>query len=158
MKYLIKILFLPYKFYSQIKKKILYNYYKMKGAKIGKNTYIGPNVYLDVNHKPGKIIIGSNCYITRNSSLLAHSDALMGGPQAVFKEFGGERIIGDVIIKDNVFVGFHCVILPGVTIGKDAIIGAMSLVNKDVPAGAIVGGVPARIKGSIYSKLNIDKP
>lgn len=133
------------------------SYYKMKGAQIGANTYLGPNVYLDVNHKPGKIIIGKNCYITRNSSLLAHSDALMGGPLGVFEKYGGKRTTGDVVIKDNVFVGFHCVILPGVTIGKDAVIGAMSLVNKDVPDGAIVAGVPAKIKGSVYDKLNIEQ-
>tara|TARA_B100000965_G_C19505018_1_gene719210 strand:+ start:784 stop:1167 length:384 start_codon:yes stop_codon:yes gene_type:complete len=126
----------------------------MKGAEIGENTYLGPNVYLDVNHQPGKIIIGKNCYITRNSSILVHSDAFLGGPKNIFKEFNGERIIGNVIIGDNVFIGFHSVILPGVTIGKDSIIGAMTLVNKDIPNGSIVVGVPGKIIGSIYDKLD----
>ena len=128
-------------------------YYEFKGAKIGSSTYIGPNVYLDVNHPPGKIVIGDNCYITRNTSLLVHSDAMMGGPNHIYKKYGGIRTYGDIIIYDNVFIGFHCVILPGVKIGEGAIIGAMSLVNKDVPKGAIVAGVPAKIIGNIKDKL-----
>lgn len=127
----------------------------MKGATIGKNTFIGPNVYLDVNHKPGKIKIGENCYITRNCSILVHSDAFMGGPLAIYEKYGGKRVFGDIVIKDNVFIGFNCVLLPGVTIGKDVVVGAMSLITKDVPDGAIIAGVPAKIRGSIYDKLNM---
>ena len=154
MNFLIKIIYIPYKIYNKVYKSFLYKYYKMKGARIGKNTYIGPNVYLDVNHKPGKITIGENCYITRNCSLLVHSDAFMGGPQGIFKEFkNGQRIFGDVQIGNNVFMGFHCVVLPNVKIGNDVVIGAMTLVNKNIPDGSIVAGVPGKVVGSIYSKL-----
>lgn len=155
MKLLFKIIYLPYKTFSSIKKIILRSYYRSKGLQIGSSTYIGPNVYLDVNHPPGKIIIGDNCYITRNTSLLVHSDAELGGPKNIYKKFGGKRKFGNIIISDNVFIGFHCVILPGVKIGKGAVIGAMSLVNKDVPDGAIVAGVPAKIIGNIKDKLDI---
>ena len=48
-------------------------------------------------------------------------------------------------IGPDVWVGARCVILPGVTIGEGAVIAAGSVVTKDVPAGAVVGGVPARI-------------
>lgn len=157
MKLVIRLLFFPYKIWKKIFKYFLLKYYKYKGAEIGKDTYLGPNVFLDVNHKPGKIIIGENCFITRNCILLAHTDALMGGPNAIWLEKGGERICGDVVIGDNVFVGVNTVILPNVKIGKNAVIGASSLINKDVPEGAIVAGVPGKIIGSIYDKINTSK-
>lgn len=154
MNILIRIFYLPYRFIYFLKEKLLLFYYKSNGAKIGKHTYIGPNVYLDVSHKPGKIQIGENCYITRNTSILVHSDAFIGGPLNKFINFkGGERIIKNVTIGNNVFIGFHCVILPGVKIGDNAVVGAMTLVNKDIPDGAIVGGVPMKILGSVDDKI-----
>lgn len=153
MGFLIKILFLPYRLYRAWTKRIVRAYYKFKGAEIGENTFLGPNVYLDVNHKPGRVIIGDNCFITRNCTILAHSDVMMGGPLELWKEHGGERIFGDVVIEDNVFVGVHSVIMPGVTIGKNSVVGAMSLVTKDVPPNTIVGGVPAKELGRMDEKL-----
>jgi len=153
MKYLVKFLFFWHNLVSKVNKNLLYNYYKKSGAVIGDNTYIGPNVYLDVSHKPGKVVIGDNCYITRNCILLTHSDSFIGGPLNLFKDKGGERIIGNVIIGNNVFIGVNSVVMPNVTIGDNAVIGALSLVTKDVPEGAIVGGVPAKFIGTVESKF-----
>ena len=52
---------------------------------------------------------------------------------------------GPVILKKNARIGSHSTIMPGVTIGEDAIVGAHSFVNKDVPDGAVVVGVPAKL-------------
>lgn len=60
------------------------------------------------------------------------------------------RTYRDVIeVKDNCFIGSGSTILAGVTIGPNAIVAAGALVNSDVPEGAIVGGVPARVIGSV---------
>lgn len=54
------------------------------------------------------------------------------------------RAVGKVVIEDGVWVGAGAIILPGVRIGKNAVIAAGSLVNKDVPAGTLWGGMPAK--------------
>jgi acetyltransferase-like isoleucine patch superfamily enzyme len=54
---------------------------------------------------------------------------------------------GPVVIGNNVTIGANCTILPGVVIGDGAVVSAMSLVNRDVPPGARVGGVPIRPLG-----------
>ena len=50
-----------------------------------------------------------------------------------------------IVIKDNVFIGMHCLILKGVTIGENAVIGAGSVVTKDIPANSVAAGVPCRV-------------
>jgi maltose O-acetyltransferase len=57
-----------------------------------------------------------------------------------------------VILEDNVWVGSRTTILKGVTIGKDAVVAAGSVVTRDVPAGAIVAGNPAKLIGSVYDR------
>ena len=52
--------------------------------------------------------------------------------------------VGKVDIRDNVFIGHQAIIMPGVTIGPDAIVAAGSVVTRDVPPGMVVGGVPAK--------------
>jgi len=59
--------------------------------------------------------------------------------------------VGPVRLKDNVFVGHGAIIMPNVTIGPNAIVGAGSLVLRDVPEGKIVSGVPAKVVGSLDS-------
>ena len=60
---------------------------------------------------------------------------------------------GKVILKNNCKIGSHSTILPGVTIGKNSIVGAHSLINKDIPDNVIAFGVPAKV----IRKLDYDK-
>jgi len=55
--------------------------------------------------------------------------------------------VAPVVIEDDVFIGMHCLILKGVTIGRGSVVGAGSVVAKDVPPGVIVAGNPARVIG-----------
>lgn len=64
---------------------------------------------------------------------------------------------GDIIIKNDVWIGTHCIILDGLTIGNGAVIAAGSVVTKDVPAYAIVGGNPAKIIRYRFSREIIDE-
>ena len=61
---------------------------------------------------------------------------------------GYTRYDGEVVLYDNVFIGAKSTIMYGVKIGPNAIVAANSVVTKDVPEGAVVGGNPAKIIGS----------
>lgn len=119
-------------------KKLVYQ--KLYGFSIGNDVYISPKAYLDKNVK-GYIHIGDNCFITRDVIILTHSQAKQGGPRALW----GEMEKGKVRIGNNVFIGVKTVIMPGVTIGDNCIIGACSLVTKSIPDNCMAFGQPARV-------------
>jgi len=104
---------------------------------VGKNTWIGPNVILDGS---GGLEIGSNCSISAGVQIYTHDSvkwAITGGktPYEYAK----------TIIEDNCYIGPYVIIQKGVRIGKGSIIGAFSLVNKDIPAGSKAYGIPVKI-------------
>lgn len=102
------------------------------GMKIGDQTAVAMMVMMDVMY-PELISIGRNTIIGYNTTILAH--------EYLTKEYR----LGRVSIGDNVMIGANCTLLPGITIGDDAVVAAGSLVNRDVPAGAFVGGNPIRL-------------
>jgi len=106
-------------------------FYRAIGIKVGKNVAIAYKVIFDILF-PELIEIGDNTIIGYGCTLLAH--------EFLIKEVR----IGKIKIGSNVMVGANSTILAGVTIGDNATVSAMSLVNKNVPAGAFVGGVPIK--------------
>jgi len=105
--------------------------YRRLGAHIGRRTAFGLSATLDVFF-PELVSVGDDSIIGYNTVILCH------------EYLRYELRTGPVVIGRDVVVGASCTILPGVVIGDGAVVSAHSLVNKDVPAGAIVGGVPAR--------------
>ena len=101
------------------------------GAKIGKGAAFGLGATLDVFF-PELIAVGADAIIGYNTVILAH-------------EFlQGEYRTGRVEIGARAMVGANCTVLPGTKIGDGASVSAMSLVNRDVPAGQVWGGIPIR--------------
>ena len=102
--------------------------YKMD---IGKNSRISWTTHLDKSINPKGILIGNQTLITREVIILAHDVC--------------RRIKAKTKIGDNCFIGVRTIILPGVSIGNEVIIGAGSVVTKNVPSNCIVAGNPAKI-------------
>lgn len=86
---------------------------------------------------PHLISIGDNVTASANVTILAHDAGL--------KNIMGIVRIGHVIIGNNVFLGFGCIVLPNVKIGNNVIVGAGSIVSKDIPDNSVCAGIPARI-------------
>ncbi|MBJ7995116.1 MULTISPECIES: acyltransferase [Bacillus] len=103
---------------------------------VGKKTSFALMVMPDIMF-PEKITVGDNSIIGYNTTLLAH--------EYLIREYR----LGEIVIGNEVMIGANTTILPGVKIGDGAIVSAGTLVHKDVPGGAFVGGNPMRI---IYTK------
>lgn len=117
---------------------ILQGYYKNKML-IGDNAFIGPNCFF---HSAGSISIGKNVGLAAYTKILTsvHEEEGLEKPLSFSK-----IVFAKVVIQDNVHVGIGTVILPGVTIGQGAQIGAGAVVSRDIPAFAVAVGVPARV-------------
>jgi maltose O-acetyltransferase len=110
---------------------------------IGKNTFINKNVVLDGRH--GKLTIGCNVDIGQETNIWTTEHDPNDDNHGVKG--------GDVIIDDYVWISTRSTILPGVRIGKGAVIACNSVVTKDVAELTIVGGIPARVIGVRKNKL-----
>jgi acetyltransferase-like isoleucine patch superfamily enzyme len=91
-----------------------------------------------INCAKGNLICGNNVAIGPNTCLICHSNYY--SPKTLITE---THISKNIIINENVFIGANATILPGITIGKNSIVGAGAVVTRDVPPNTIVGGVPA---------------
>lgn len=98
---------------------------------------------------PAYVEIGNNVQFS-SCTILGHdgSDAMLNLAYRTAVE-----TVGPVRIKDNVFIGHSAIVMANVTIGPNAIVAAGAVVTKDVPEGSVVGGVPAKVLGSIEDLL-----
>ncbi|TXK74501.1 CatB-related O-acetyltransferase [Mesonia sp. HuA40] len=131
---------------------------------IGRYTSLwGPNLDLTVGRS--QILIGNFCSIARNVSIQTYNHNFkkitsyyIG--QNLFKEkWKNEQVYKTkpLVIKNDVWIGAHCVILGGLTIGNGAIIAANSVVTKDVPPYSIVAGSPGKVIGYRFEEETIIK-
>ncbi|SDX87820.1 DapH/DapD/GlmU-related protein [Paenibacillus sp. CF384] len=107
-------------------------YRHVLGMKVGRHCAFALMVMVDVFF-PEKISIGENSIIGYNTTILTH--------EYLIKEYR----LGEVRIGSNVMIGANTTILPGVVIGDGAVVAAGSVVHKDVPPGAFVGGNPIAV-------------
>jgi len=116
---------------------------RSRGMRIGRNVRIHGGVVLDAAHA-WHISIGDDVTIAPRAMVLAHD--------ASTKKLVGKVRIALTRLGDRVFVGAGAIVMPGVFVEDDAIIGAGSVVTKDVAAGTIVAGNPARVIGLIADR------
>jgi acetyltransferase-like isoleucine patch superfamily enzyme len=109
-------------------------------VKVGRQTWIGPNVVLDGS---GGLEIGDYCSISAGVQIYTHDTVAWATSLGEAPVARSPTRIGS-----GVYIGPNAVIQRGVTIGDRAVIGAMAFVNSDVPEGAKAWGVPARVQSS----------
>ncbi len=119
------------------------------GARIGARCSFGQNVYVG-----NKVVIGDNVKVQNNVSVYDNvtlEDDVFCGPSMVFTNVYNPRAAisrkdeyRDTLVKRGATLGANCTIVCGTTIGEHAFVGAGAVVNRDVPAYALMVGVPAR--------------
>ena len=119
------------------------------GAKIGQGVSLGQNVFVG-----NKVIIGDHCKVQNNVSVYDNvilEEGVFCGPSMVFTNVYNPRSLierkdqyHNTLIKKGATLGANCTIVCGVIVGEYAFVGAGAVVNKDVPAYALMVGVPAK--------------
>jgi len=112
------------------------NFFEPQNIVIGEDTIIGDHSFLDGRDH---LSIGNHVDIASGVSIYNSEHEIDS------EDF--HAVTGPVIIEDYVFIGPHAIILPGVTLGKGAVIAAGAVVTKSIPSFTVVGGVPATTIG-----------
>ncbi len=91
--------------------------------------------------EPFLITLGKRCFISEGVRFIAHDGAI-----AIFRDRMPDLdLVAPITVGDNVYIGFRAIVLPGVHIGNNCIIGAGAVVTRDIPDDSVAVGVPARV-------------
>ncbi len=125
-----------FSYWRQYRKKKSLQILIANGLRIGRNASIHEGVFFDPSHC-FLISVGDNCSLAPNVRLIAHD--------ASPKKLIPLARLGRIRIEDHSYIGDSSIVLPGVRIGPYSIVGAGSVVTKDVPPRTVVAGNPARV-------------
>lgn len=117
-------------------------YFRRQGAQIGDDNRL---TIRNLGQESYLIKIGNHCTIAPNVLFLSHD----GATWVFTEEYPSLQKFGPIIINDNCFIGMNSIILGNVTIGPNSIIGAGSVVTKDIPPNVVAAGNPAKVVSSI---------
>ncbi len=122
------------------------------GLVLGRSVELFDNVRLELRNRQARIVIGNGTYLNRNTSVTATTlvemgtNCMIGFDVAIMDDdLHGTAGPAAVRIGNGVWIGARATITKGVSIGDRAVIGAGAVVTRDVPAGSLAGGVPARV-------------
>lgn len=137
--------------------------YKFKGATVGKLVAFGR---IDLHGSAKRLTVGERSFIGSNVNLALHEQIVIGNRVVInnnvqlltgshdTQDSAWQMIAMPIVIKDYAWVAYNAIILPGVTIGKGAVVGAGAVVSRDVPDYAVVVGSPAKIMGQRNRELS----
>jgi len=117
-------------------------FYRLRGTKIGRNVDISMGVFIEESF-PEFVTIEDQVDIGPKVIIVTHDSS----PRCIDPNL--QIIKKRVVIKKRAYIGAGAIILPGVTVGEQAIVAAGAVVTRDVPPKKIVAGVPAKIIGSV---------
>jgi acetyltransferase-like isoleucine patch superfamily enzyme len=119
--------------------------YRAMGISIGHGVFVGLDTWLD-DQFPELIVIEDEVVISFRVTVVVHDDARR---MDAILPGQADGTVAPVTLKRGCYLGAGCLILPGVTIGERAVVGAGAVVTRDVPPGKIALGVPARVTRDI---------
>ena len=132
------------------------NYLVTQGAEIGEGTRLNCKVSA-FGTEPYLISIGENCLFAGDIHLITHD----GGVKVLnsLDYFDGKRMdkLGKIVIGNNVYLGYGAMVMPGVTIGDNCVIGAKAVVTRDIPSNSVAVGMPAKVIKTIDEYFETSK-
>jgi acetyltransferase-like isoleucine patch superfamily enzyme len=115
-------------------------YFRRQGARIGNDCFISVR---SLGGEPFLVSLGNHVAIANGVQFLTHN---LGW---IFRDrIPDLQLFGKIVIEDNCNIGVNAILMANVTVGKNSIVGAGSIVNKDIPPNSIAVGVPAKVVGN----------
>jgi acetyltransferase-like isoleucine patch superfamily enzyme len=116
---------------------------EIEEAKLTKYNWL---VQHKVNLKLGsRTDIGAFTYINAKNEVIIEDEVQVGSHCSIYSISTIDNKEGPVTLKKNCKIGSHSVIMPGVTVGENSVVGAFSFINEDIPANVVAFGVPAKV-------------